>query len=73
MGHMSTDDVVFFLIGGVFFGFVALRPNAVIWLISYGKPNLVPHGVAKLFRVMACVVLLLMGGNVIFNLVQGHH
>jgi hypothetical protein len=70
---MSTDDVVFSLFGGAFFAFVALRPNAVIWLISFGNPNRVPHGTAKWFRLMACIVLLLMGTNVLVELIRSNH
>jgi hypothetical protein len=70
---MSIDKLVFFAIGGVFFGFIAARPNTVVWLLSYGKPNLVPHGVAKVLRIVACIGLLLMGGNFLFDLVQSHH
>jgi hypothetical protein len=70
---MGIDKAVFFLFAGFVFGFVALFPRAVIWLVSYGKPDLIPRGAAKLFRVMACVVLLLMGGNVIVDLFRNHH
>lgn len=70
---MSADKWVFFLIGGVLFGFIAARPNTVMWLLSYGKPNRVPHGAAKFFQIMACLGLLLLGVNIIFDFVQGHH
>jgi hypothetical protein len=70
---MSADKLVFFVIGAVFFGFIALRPKTVMWLLSYGKPNRVPHGAAKVFQIMACLGLLLLGVNIIFDLVQGHY
>jgi hypothetical protein len=70
---MSTDKLVFFLIGAIFFGFVALRPNTVIWLLSYGRPNLVPPRAARIFQIMARLGLLLLGANIIFDLVRSHH
>jgi hypothetical protein len=69
---MSADKWVFFAIGGVFFGFIAARPNTVMWLLSYGKPNLVPHRAAKIFQIMAGLGLLLLGANIIYDLVQSH-
>lgn len=71
--QMSIDRMVFFAIGGVFLGFIALRPNTVVWLLSYGKPNLVSQATAKIFQMAARFGLLLLGASVIFDLARSHH
>jgi hypothetical protein len=65
---MNAHKWTFFLVGVIFFGFVAWRPNTVVWLLSYGKPKLVPNGVTKAFQIMAYVGLIMLGANVIFDL-----
>jgi hypothetical protein len=65
---MNADNWVFLLIGAAFFGFVALRPRTVFWLLSYGKPNLVPRWVPGTFQIMAYVGLVLLIANAIYKL-----
>jgi hypothetical protein len=65
---MNTDKWAFTLIGVVFFGFIALRPRTVFWLLSYGKPDLVPRWVPKTFQIMAYVALALMIADTVYQL-----
>lgn len=67
---MNTKTLILSSVCVLFFGFIAFRPRYAVWLASFGKPSVASARVAKFFRIMAGIVLMVAAGNIVSELIR---